>query len=56
MGIPLLDHVIVGGDNTRYFSFKEKELLQMPKVMLAQNYNYLDFEDKVMVAEPGRSR
>lgn len=56
MGIPLLDHVIVGGDNTRYFSFKEKELLQMPKVMLAQNYNYLDFEDKAMVAEPGRSR
>lgn len=56
MGIPLIDHVIVGGDNTRYFSFKEKELLQMPKVMLTQNYNYLDFEDKAMVAEPGRGR
>lgn len=56
MGIPLIDHVIVGGDNTRYFSFKEKELLQMPKVMLTQNYHYLDFEDKAMVAEPGRSR
>lgn len=56
MGIPLIDHVIVGGDNTRYFSFKEKELLQMPKVMLTQNYNYLDFEDKAMVAESGRGR
>lgn len=56
MGIPLADHVIVGGDNTRYFSFKEKELLKMPKISLTQNYQYLDFEESAMVAERGRSR
>lgn len=28
MGIPLMDHVIVGGDNKSYFSFKEKDMLE----------------------------
>ena len=56
IGIPLIDHVIVGGDNTRYFSFKEKELLQMPKISLTENYQYLDFEESAMVAERGRGR
>ena len=56
IGIPLTDHVIVGGDNTRYFSFKEKELLKMPKISLTQNYQYLDFGESAMVAERGRSR
>jgi len=56
LGIPLTDHVIVGGDNTRYFSFKEKELLKMPKVSLIQNYHYLDFGETAMVAERGKSR
>lgn len=27
LGIPLDDHVIVGEDNSRYFSFREKEIL-----------------------------
>ena len=56
LGIPLIDHVIVGGDNSSYFSFKEKELLKMPKVTLTQNYQYLDFGVSAMVAEQGRSR
>lgn len=56
MGIPLIDHVIVGGDNTRYFSFKEKEILKTPKVSLTQNYHYLDFGNSAMVAERGKSR
>lgn len=56
MGIPLIDHVIVGGDNTRYFSFKEKELLKMPKVSLTHNYHFLDFGNSAMVAERGKSR
>ena len=56
MGIPLEDHIIVGGDNTRYFSFKEKELLKMPKVSLTQNYHYLEFGNSAMVAERGKSR
>lgn len=56
LGIPLIDHVIVGGDNSSYFSFKEKELLKMPKVTFTQNYQYLDFGVSAMVAEQGRSR
>ena len=56
LGIPLIDHVIVGGDNSRYFSFKEKEMLIMPKLNLTQNYQYLEFENQVLVEEPGRSR
>ena len=55
-GIPLVDHVIVGGDNTRYFSFNEKNMMKIPEVVLTQDYRYLDFEDKAMVAETGRSR
>ena len=56
MGIPLKDHVIVGGDNSSYFSFKEKELLKVPKVSLTQNYHYLNFGQSAMVAERGKSR
>lgn len=56
LGIPLIDHVIVGGDNSRYFSFKEKEMIDMPKMTLTQNYHYLEFENRALVAEPGRSR
>lgn len=56
MGIPLKDHVNVGGDNSRYFSFKEKELLKVPKVSLTQNYQYLNFGQSAMVAERGKSR
>mgnify|MGYP002509027272 CR=1 FL=1 len=46
MGIPLLDHVIVGGDNRQYFSFKEKKLLDTPKVFLETNYQSLDLSHK----------
>lgn len=56
LGIPLIDHVIVGGDNSRYFSFKEKEMLTMPQINLTQNYQHLEFENRALVAEPGRSR
>lgn len=56
LGIPLSDHIIVGGDNSSYFSFKEKGILTMPKITLTQNYHYLDFDERAIVAEPGRSR
>lgn len=56
LGIPLADHVIVGGDNSSYFSFKEKELLKMPQITLTQNYQYLDFGVSAMVAEQRRDR
>ena len=28
IGIPLVDHIIVGGDNLSYFSFKERGILE----------------------------
>lgn len=56
LGIPLDDHVIVGGDNSRYFSFREKEIMTMPKISLTQDYHYIEFEERALVAEPGRSR
>lgn len=31
VGIPLLDHVIVGNDGSRYFSFKEKDIVDFSK-------------------------
>lgn len=34
LGIPLEDHIIVGGDNSSYFSFRQKEILSMPKILL----------------------
>src|SRR5574344_1807826 len=42
MGMPLLDHIIVGGDNKEYFSFKEKNLMKNPVISLAQDYKTLD--------------
>lgn len=56
IGIPLTDHVIVGGDNTKYFSFREKELLVMPQICLTENYHCLEFGQPAMVAERGKSR
>lgn len=55
MGIPVIDHVIVGGDNSQYFSFKAKEILPTPQIVLQQNYKMLDFQSP-LVAEKGRSR
>jgi len=55
MRIPLLDHIIVGGDNSRYFSFKEKGLLSNPNNVFSTDYRALDF-DSPMVAEKGKMR
>lgn len=43
MGIPLLDHIIVGGDNSEYFSFKEKGILSNAHFVLQDDYHALDF-------------
>ena len=56
LGIPLEGHIIVGGDNSRYFSFREKEILSMPKILLTQDYRYLEFGERALAAEPGRRR
>ena len=56
MGIALTDHVIVGGDNSQYFSFYGKGLLEHPKIHLSTDYKALEFGDTAMVAEKGRAR
>mgnify|MGYP003397900819 FL=1 len=55
MGIPLIDHVIVGGDNREFFSFKEKGLISNPRITLAKDYMTLDFPSP-MIAERGKAR
>ncbi len=55
MGIPLVDHIIVGGDNREFFSFKEKGLIDNPQVLLSTDYRSLDLNPPV-AAERGRGR
>lgn len=47
MEIPLLDHIIVGGDNRSYFSFREKDLLKKPDISVCTDYKALDFSPVV---------
>lgn len=55
MGIPLVDHIIVGGDNREFFSFKEKGLITNPQISLNTDYRNIDFRSP-MVAEQGKAR
>lgn len=41
LAIPLVDHVIVGGDK-QYYSFHEKGLITLPKVRYAQNLDEIN--------------
>lgn len=50
IGIPLVDHIIVGGDNLSYFSFKEKELLNFDRVKYHVDYHNIEFPE-IAVAE-----
>lgn len=45
MGIPLVDHIIVGGDSTRYFSFKERKVLSVEELKLEKDYRNLKFQN-----------
>lgn len=56
VGIPLWDHVIVGGDNSRYFSFHEKGLVKNPHREYQTDYRKLEWDSPAEVAERGRSR
>ncbi len=56
VGIPLLDHVIVGGDNSRYFSFKEKGIIKQPVINYCDDYRQLQWNRDVTVAEKGKQR
>lgn len=44
--IPLLDHIIVGGDNQEYFSFREGAMLQKPNLSFVSDYRDLDWGEK----------
>jgi len=50
IGIPLRDHIIVGGNNQTYFSFKEKGLMEFEHVKLEDDYLKIDRE-RFAVAE-----
>ena len=56
VGITLLDHIIIGGNNIEYFSMREKKLMRHERECYEQDYNNLKFEGSVMVAEKERSR
>lgn len=53
VGIPLLDHIIVGGDNGKYFSFKEKGVMTNPLASYQTDYRGIEFE-KTVVAEKSK--
>lgn len=56
VGIPLWDHVIVGGDNSRYFSFQEKGLVKNPCMACQTDYRQLEWDSPAEVAERGGRR
>ena len=58
MGIPLLDHIIVGGNNIEYFSMREKGLMFHKRERFEQDYNNLKFNgnESTLVAEKERTR
>jgi len=43
LGIPLVDHIIVGGKNESYFSFREKNILDYQHNRFETDYNNLVF-------------
>ncbi|MDO5292769.1 MAG: JAB domain-containing protein [bacterium] len=50
LGIPLIDHIIVGGDNQSYFSFKEKDVLHFTRNAMETDYKKIEFK-RLAVAE-----
>lgn len=44
VGIPLLDHIIVAGDNKKYFSFKERGILTNKTEFYNTDYHTIKFE------------
>lgn len=46
MNIPMIDHIIVGGDNKQYFSFYEAGLLPMTEMCLQTDYHQLSFANQ----------
>lgn len=55
MDIPLMDHIIIGGDNSNYFSFRQKKLLSAMQLSVCADYRTLDFPpDMPRTAERSR--
>lgn len=52
IGIPLRDHIIVGGNNHSYFSFREKGLMEFEHVKLEEDYLKIE-KERFAVAEAG---
>lgn len=48
VGIPLIDHIIVGGDNSEYFSYKEKGLIANPNIKYATDYFNFDMSSTLI--------
>lgn len=46
MGIPVIDHIIVGGDNSKYFSFASKSILDISKNLDSDFQQSVDFYAK----------
>ena len=57
IGIPLVDHIIVGGDNSQYFSFKEKDKLPASNLRygLKTDYREIEFTGQ-LAAEKGKMK
>ncbi len=55
VGIQLIDHVIVGGDNREFFSFKEKGMMDNPSITYSTDYKNFSFTNS-LVAERGKGR
>ena len=48
LGIGLLDHIIVAGDNEKYFSFKEKGIMRNPVKSYQTDYKELKFDEGIV--------
>lgn len=56
IGIPLSDHVIVGGEDSMYYSFRENGMIRLPQVIYADDPAELRLEPGPFAAEKGRGR
>lgn len=46
MEIPLLDHIIIGRNTEKYFSFREKSMISVPKIEYKTSIEKLNFNEK----------
>lgn len=58
IGIPLLDHIIVGGSNEHFYSFRANDMIRNPgfsKVNRAEDLYFERKPEQALVREPGES-